>query len=277
MSEEQRPYGEAEPFAAEPIFGDTAPVIAESLAQPDEQPAQTDEPLPTAQPTTQGDALLSCGHCGGALPTPGSNGEWFGPCPSCGAATLLAVFPRALDGAPEGHQGLLRTADDQATCFEHTDRVAEASCEACGRFVCGTCRVDLYDKVYCAPCLERAADNGEIPQLLTELDRGDISALAFFSLPITFAFVIGIISFIAAMDILESFASAFGAAFSTAIPCIPLGLAQLYTWRKRKTLGPNKKSRAGLYVLIAIVVLFVIVLFIVPMISMLIMFATANK
>ena len=71
--------------------------------------------------------------------------------------------------------------------------------------------------------------------------------------------------------------AAFGIAFPTAIFCIPLGLAQLYSWRKRKTAGPKVQSRATLYVVIAIAVLFILFIVVVPMISMLTMFATANK
>lgn len=273
MSEEQRPFGEDASFVADPMLAaDPAPVADTEEAA---SAFTATEVAPEASRT--GDPLLTCEHCGGALPAPASGDEWSGACPACGTATLLNVFPRALDGAPVGHQGLARTADDQATCFEHTDRVAEASCEACGRFVCGTCRVDLYDKVYCAPCLERAAENGELPQLLNELERADLSALVFLGLPVSLGAVVGLIALLATLDFGVGIGAAFGIAFPTAIFCIPLGLAQLYSWRKRKITGPKAQSRATLYVVIAIAVLFVLFIVAVPMISMLTMFATANK
>lgn len=267
MSEEQPPFGEDAPLVADSAHGTETEEAASAFTATDVAP----------EPSRKGDPLLTCEHCGGALPVPANGDEWLGACPACGAATLLNVFPRALDGAPVGHQGLARTADDQATCFEHTDRVAEASCEACGRFVCGTCRVDLYDKVYCAPCLERAAEKGELPQLLNELERYDLSALVFLGLPVSLGAVVGLVAFLATFDFEVGIGAAFGIAFSTAILCVPLGLAQLYSWRKRKTTGPKTQSRATLYVVIAIAVLFVLFIVVVPMISMLTMFATANK
>ncbi|MCX7887244.1 MAG: hypothetical protein N3B01_08360 [Verrucomicrobiae bacterium] len=45
-------------------------------------------------------------------------------------------------------------ADGEAGCFYHPSKAACVVCDACGRFLCGLCDVELDGEHYCPPCLE---------------------------------------------------------------------------------------------------------------------------
>ncbi|MCL1920329.1 MAG: hypothetical protein FWG50_04505 [Kiritimatiellaeota bacterium] len=73
-------------------------------------------------------------------------------CPRCGRRGLALVFPAARRGAGGGGAGVAAAAGD-AVCFHHPAKRAEVACEACGRFLCELCHVDLDGRALCAACL----------------------------------------------------------------------------------------------------------------------------
>ena len=49
-----------------------------------------------------------------------------------------------------------------APCARHARNPAIASCERCGAFMCGLCRVDSDGKALCAACFDRLGNAGEL-------------------------------------------------------------------------------------------------------------------
>lgn len=122
------------------------------------------------------DLLQTCGHCGATLPGAGTQARWEGTCPSCSTPSLIETFPAACRPVPAGLPGELRTAEEQAACFVHADRVAEGHCEGCGRFMCALCAAPIGGKAYCVDCLAR--DTGPRDAQVQRLDRYDLAARA---------------------------------------------------------------------------------------------------
>ena len=56
-------------------------------------------------------------------------------------------------------------AGDEAGCFYHPQKKAIVPCDACGRFLCGLCDVDLAGKHYCPVCLDKGGTTRSIPLL----------------------------------------------------------------------------------------------------------------
>jgi len=49
-------------------------------------------------------------------------------------------------------------------CLHHPDREAIARCPECGRFFCRECITEHEDKVICASCLHRLAEESKAPR-----------------------------------------------------------------------------------------------------------------
>jgi hypothetical protein len=60
-------------------------------------------------------------------------------------------------------------------CPAHRGNAAVASCERCGVFVCGLCRIDLEGQPFCPACFDRVVAGGE--QVLTRNRFRDFEAL----------------------------------------------------------------------------------------------------
>jgi hypothetical protein len=72
-------------------------------------------------------------------------------CTLCGALNQAWLFRAALTSAPLVHP---ETAQEgEATCYEHADKRAVASCQRCGRFVCQFCSVEIGAEVLCPSCV----------------------------------------------------------------------------------------------------------------------------
>jgi len=77
------------------------------------------------------------------------------------------LFPAALvmDMPSDKAEALL--VDHEAGCFYHPGKKAVISCDACGRFLCALCDVDMSGKHICFTCLE----SGKKKQKLVDLEN----------------------------------------------------------------------------------------------------------
>lgn len=85
-------------------------------------------------------------------------------CGHCGTAVELETFPAQWRKVQPGRAGELVTGEE-AACFVHTDRRAEAACDSCGRFMCALCEVRVGDQRICVACLESGRRAGKLVQV----------------------------------------------------------------------------------------------------------------
>ena len=89
----------------------------------------------------------------------------FAACPSCDSALLVRGFPALWRVTPLGNAGERITEAGQAACFYHPNKTAHVPCEACGRFVCALCDVELHGQHLCPACVESGRRKGALTTL----------------------------------------------------------------------------------------------------------------
>jgi len=105
---------------------------------------------PTSSPI--GPAAVTCPHCLGDIP---ADSEWQS-CPYCQKWLQIRVWPIV-----RHNTNAVSALSDQATCFFHPDKVFQACCRRCGRFVCALCDLQLGAEHVCPTCFERGrGDSG---------------------------------------------------------------------------------------------------------------------
>lgn len=100
---------------------------------------------PTLSPAGAG--VVSCPNCSGdiALDETGSQ-----TCPYCDKQLQIRVWPIVRQNT-----NAATALSDQATCFFHPEKVFQACCQRCGRFVCALCDLQLGAEHVCPACFER--------------------------------------------------------------------------------------------------------------------------
>ena len=77
-------------------------------------------------------------------------------CSACQAVNYLTIFPAATEIEQAARAEAVHEDLAEASCFFHDNKQAEVSCEQCGRFLCGLCRIDIGSEVRCPDCLTEA-------------------------------------------------------------------------------------------------------------------------
>jgi len=99
-----------------------------------------------------GPGAVTCPHCSVDIP---ADSGWQS-CPHCQKWLQIRVWPIVRQNA-----NAATALSDQATCFFHPDKVFQACCQRCGRFVCALCDLQLGAEHVCPTCFERGrADSG---------------------------------------------------------------------------------------------------------------------
>ncbi|NLV40090.1 MAG: hypothetical protein GXY15_02530 [Candidatus Hydrogenedentes bacterium] len=74
-------------------------------------------------------------------------------CPGCGARQDLWLFPALARPAPARPDAGAVVLTDESTCFHHSEKRAEAVCDACGCFLCALCDIEAPGGGhYCPAC-----------------------------------------------------------------------------------------------------------------------------
>ncbi len=131
---------------------------------------------------------MSCGDCGAPLPTAAIGAATLVPCSGCGTPARVVVFPAFLNARVEGERPEVRNERD-ASCFYHPDKRAHVPCDACGRFLCTLCDIEVGAEHFCPRCLETQAKTGKKPELENERLLHDSITLALAVVPILLWFV----------------------------------------------------------------------------------------
>jgi hypothetical protein len=83
------------------------------------------------------------------------------------------LFPALNRPADLGATAVTALMDGEATCFYHPQKRAHVPCDACGRFLCALCDLDLNGRHLCPACLESGARKGRIQELERQRTRWD--------------------------------------------------------------------------------------------------------
>lgn len=98
---------------------------------------------------------IACPGCGGFLQPTGTPIVWQ-KCPYCEQRLQIRAWAVARQST-----NAAAAMAEQATCFFHPDKVFQACCQRCGRFVCALCDLQLGAEHVCPTCFERGrADSG---------------------------------------------------------------------------------------------------------------------
>lgn len=99
-------------------------------------------------------SALACPVCRRELAiAPGSVGAQDCACPHCRSSLEVVAFPALWRVAEIGRAGD-PVVSEEAGCYVHADRRAEAACDRCGRFMCALCAVTVGAQRICVACLE---------------------------------------------------------------------------------------------------------------------------
>ncbi len=123
-------------------------------------------------------SVVACTKCNTPLANELLNAAGFLPCPACQASLQVWAFPALLRPAQVGATGERILVEGEASCFYHPQKRATIPCEACGRFLCSVCDVDLNGQHLCPSCIQSGRDKGKLTQLDTKRTIYDSIALS---------------------------------------------------------------------------------------------------
>lgn len=125
-----------------------------------------------------------CTSCSTPVPAAYLNAPDLAACPSCNAGLLVRAFPALSRPIAQGHAGERITEAGQAACYYHPNKTAHVPCEACGRFICALCDVELHGQHLCPACIESGRRKGALTTLENRRLLWDNIALFIAVLPI---------------------------------------------------------------------------------------------
>ena len=173
---------------------------------------------------------VACTRCHAPVPVELLNTDHIAPCPSCQAALQVDVFPALLRPAASAALAPSAVAEGEATCFYHAQKTAHVACDACGRFICALCDIELPGGHWCPTCVESGVRKGNIVTFEQRRVLYDRVALSLALLPVL-AWPITIVTAPATLVL-------------TAL-----------TWRKPGSLAPRTKVRFVIAALFALATL----------------------
>lgn len=133
--------------------------------------------------------LFKCDKCGGAVSEELLNLDGFAPCNFCGTSLQIKVFPAFFRAPETGSVGERIASEGEASCYFHPEKKAAVPCDACGRFICSLCDIQLGDDHLCASCVESGRQKGKIRTMDNRRTRHDQLALALALYPTVFFFI----------------------------------------------------------------------------------------
>ena len=129
-------------------------------------------------------SLITCPACGAYFPPSGMDLQRLSQCPSCSRPTEITVFPAYDRPVAAGVTAEKVIMDGEATCFYHADHRAHVPCDACGRFLCALCDLDLNGRHFCPQCLEVAMTKNTVQVLERNRTRWDKIVLGLLLVPL---------------------------------------------------------------------------------------------
>ena len=137
---------------------------------------------------------VCCPHCDRALSpqlrSPGSlrSAGTAIVCPGCYRDMQVDFFPALFREPAAIDPGQLTLAEGDAHCYEHASKKAITLCNACGRFLCALCEVEIDGKVWCPSCLQPDGTEPRVQALESRRTLYDSVALALSTWPVLLFF-----------------------------------------------------------------------------------------
>jgi len=122
--------------------------------------------------------VAACPKCEAALTSALCNTAAPVECPACEAMIQVEVFPAFFKDASPGQSGEAIVEEGVAGCFYHDQKKAIVHCDACGRFLCSLCDLELEGRHYCSACLESGKRREKMLELVNRRTLYDGAALA---------------------------------------------------------------------------------------------------
>ena len=120
---------------------------------------------------------LSCPKCKAVVPPGIFNSIDRTICPKCWGFLKVTAFPALYRPLEKGRQGDAILVDTDASCYNHPAKKATEACEACGRFLCDLCHIELHDKHLCPSCVQSGKKKGKLKHINKRLILYDDLAL----------------------------------------------------------------------------------------------------
>lgn len=127
---------------------------------------------------------VTCAKCFTPLPRSMLNATAPQPCPGCATLVQAFVFPALFRVNTGINTGELAVEEGQAVCFYHPQKSAHVPCDACGRFICALCDIELHGEHLCPACIENGRRKGKITTLENRRVLHDNIALSLAVLPL---------------------------------------------------------------------------------------------
>jgi hypothetical protein len=175
-------------------------------------------------------SVLACPKCFTPLSSSVVNLPEPAPCPGCQNLLRADVFPAFFRETQKGSAGELALQEGQATCFYHPQKTAHVPCDACGRFICALCDVELHGEHLCPACVEAGRRKGKIVTLENKRTLHDSIALSLSILP----FIVWPVTIVTAPGTI---------------------IYSIVAWKKPSSLTPRTKVRFIIAIIISILTL----------------------
>jgi hypothetical protein len=178
-------------------------------------------------------APVVCPHCSSPIAAAQLQSRDYVPCLHCQAPLLVRVFPALLRAPRPGVSAERVTDAGQATCFYHPNKTAHVPCDACGRFICALCEVELHGQHLCPSCVESGRRKGTLTTLESRRVLWDSIALSVAVLPVVTVVL-----------------------WWTSIVAAPAAIfLAIYGWRKPRSVAPRSSIRFIAAIVFSVIVL----------------------
>jgi hypothetical protein len=136
---------------------------------------------------------VKCSKCQAVLPAESFNTGQFSLCPSCQAPLAVEVFPAILQTLSAAAPAEPLLVEGQSSCFYHPSKKAAIVCDACGRFLCNLCDLELNGRHVCPVCLETGRKKSKYKDLENTRVLWDHLALSMTIIPPLLCFWPGLV------------------------------------------------------------------------------------
>ena len=127
---------------------------------------------------------LTCPRCRNFLSPESLTSDGETVCASCGAGLRTLVFPAFCRPPEKGSLPAPLLTGEEAACYYHAAKQAAAVCDACGRFLCALCRIEIKGRTLCPGCLESGSQERFVRNLTRRRILHDEVALSLAVLPL---------------------------------------------------------------------------------------------
>ena len=134
-------------------------------------------------------SVLVCPNCRTPLPGEFFNSPGMSNCYSCNTPLQVHAFPALFRKLTTGKSGENMMQEGAATCFFHAQKRAIVPCDACGRFLCALCDMEVGGRHLCPQCASSGAKKGKVKDLQNRRDLYDNFALLLAIAPLPFSYL----------------------------------------------------------------------------------------